>query len=499
MWNEVIDVGLTRNPTSREILRLAILWMSCLLAAHAYAAVQDRSSPPLSLGPITFIVRDGTSLPAEQGFIKVPENRGKPGSRSIELHFVRFRATGARPGSPIVFLAGGPGGSGIAAARGLFPLFAAMREFGDVIALDQRGSGLSNSTPECVTHHGIAIDAPFDFEMFVKESEQAAAECAVFWRQQGIDLSGYTALESARDLEDLRRALGTDKISLWGISYGSRLALTALREMPGKIERAVLASVEPPQATIKLPASLDAHLARIQAVIEGDAAAAKAWPDVASMIRRVNRKLDEQPLPVAAPDGKGGTVSFTLGGAEMRMLAGGGLVDPGNAAQFIPFVAAIDSGGTPPLSVLSVLLRMRQGIDPLRFDVMAAMDYTAGISAERLAQVKRQASKSIFGDYQSYEQQVLQAFGLSDLGEAHRAPVASEVPALVLTGTLDGRYDPDDENEALKRFTQLSRVMVVNGGHNLLGQSPAVTEVILKFMRGEAVPPSITLPSPVFR
>ena len=462
------------------------------------AAVQERPAPPVTFTPVTVTGRDGTSVAAEQGVMRVPENRSRAGGRIIELHFLRFKATGQQPGSPIVFLAGGPGGSGIATARGQLPLFTAMREFGDVIALDQRGSGLSNSTPECMSNRRIPVNAPFDFGVFVAESEAAATECATFWRQQGVDVAAYNAVESAHDLDDLRRALGADKITLWGISYGSRLGLTALRELPGRIDRAILASVEPPHVTIKLPASLDAQLVRLQAIIDADPAAAKTYPDIAALMRRVARTLDQRPLPVELPDGKGGAVSFSLSGSELRMLAGGGLGDPGNAAQFIPFVAAIDAGRMPTAPLLSMVLRMRQGLDPMRLDVMAAMDYTAGISPARLAVVEQQAATSILGDHQSYEQRVLKALGLTDLGEAYRAPVHSDVLTLVLTGTLDGRHDARDEDEALRGLTRLTRVTVVNGGHNLLGQSPAITNVMQEFMRGRRVPSSVLLPPPVF-
>ena len=73
---------------------------------------------------------------AEFGTLLVPENRSNPESNLIELAFVRFKSTAKNPGPPIVYLAGGPGGSGIFAAKGSrFPLFMALREIGDVIVI----------------------------------------------------------------------------------------------------------------------------------------------------------------------------------------------------------------------------------------------------------------------------------------------------------------------------------------------------------------------------
>ena len=99
---------------------------------------------------IMFAAQSGEKVEAFEGSFSVPENRSNTKSRMLTLHYVRFPSTAKKPGSPIIYLAGGPGGSGIdTAKRERLPLFMAMREFGDVIALDQRGTGASNDLPNC--------------------------------------------------------------------------------------------------------------------------------------------------------------------------------------------------------------------------------------------------------------------------------------------------------------------------------------------------------------
>src|SRR4051812_49221940 len=108
--------------------------------------------------PHLFEAADGTKVEAELGRLPVPQNRSKPSGRQIELAFVRFRSTTAIPGPPIVYLAGGPGGSGIATASGpRFHQFMAMREVADVIALDQRGVGLSKPNLEYLEPLGYPL------------------------------------------------------------------------------------------------------------------------------------------------------------------------------------------------------------------------------------------------------------------------------------------------------------------------------------------------------
>ena len=119
------------------------LLLSAGLLASPLASQRAPVSPPsLTVTPYAFKAPDGSTIDAELGAFEVPERRANPASRRITLRFVRFRSTAAKPGAPIVYLAGGPGASGIRTAAGpRFPLFMALRALGDVIALDQRGVG----------------------------------------------------------------------------------------------------------------------------------------------------------------------------------------------------------------------------------------------------------------------------------------------------------------------------------------------------------------------
>src|SRR6185436_15476081 len=132
-----------------------------ILAAVVLAATIHAA--PATFKPHEYVAADGTKIAAEMGEFSVPENRTKPNSRTIKLRFVRFKSTSPNPGNPIVYLAGGPGGSGIESARGTrFPLFMALREFGDVIALDQRGINESEPDMRCTETYMIPPGEPVD-------------------------------------------------------------------------------------------------------------------------------------------------------------------------------------------------------------------------------------------------------------------------------------------------------------------------------------------------
>lgn len=150
--------------------------------------------------PHRFVPEEGEAVDAELGVLAVPENRDAAESRLIDLHFVRFKSTSKTPGSPIVYLAGGPGGSGISTAKGRrFPLFMALRAHADVIAFDQRGTGLSNSVPTCEFPERPPFDRPAERAWVGEYLERQARHCAAFWAEQGIDLDGYDTAQSADD------------------------------------------------------------------------------------------------------------------------------------------------------------------------------------------------------------------------------------------------------------------------------------------------------------
>src|SRR5262245_45649790 len=165
--------------------------------------------------------------PADLQKLTVLEDRGKPDGRKIELAYVRLKSTASQPGSPIVYLDGGPGGSGIGLYRidEYRAMFDALRAAGDVILLSQRGTGFS--TPR-LTCSGSGGTVPTDVFLSAQRMTEILAPriiaCAGEWRGKGVDLAAYNTEASADDLEDLRKALGVPKISLFGFSYGTHLA-----------------------------------------------------------------------------------------------------------------------------------------------------------------------------------------------------------------------------------------------------------------------------------
>lgn len=456
----------------------------------------------LSVEAIQFETADGQRVEAEQGRFEVPLHHDRPGGPKTTLAFVRFPATGENPGPPIVYLAGGPGGSGIATARGRrFPLFMALREFGDVIAFDQRGTGDSEPPPPCVASKTrYTADQPLTRERFIPYAIGVAQRCVEDWADRGVDLSAYNTWESAGDLEVLRDALGADKLTLWGISYGTHLALAAVKRLGDeKINRAILASAEGLDQTVKLPRHWDGYLGRLAGEVAADPKASQVFPDIVGTLRGVLADLEREPVKVKVmpPTPDSAPVELALGPAGIRFLLAGMGKNPDSAARIPAFVYGMAAGN------FSIAAQQLYGFiyaRPMRLHAMPlAMDYASGISSERLATVREQARTALMGDVLNYPMpHFAGALAIPVLADEFRAPFSSEVPALVLTGTLDGRTFPEAHAEVLAQFTNGRQLIIENAGHDLFMVSLAVTEAIVAFMRGETPPGRLTVEPPEF-
>jgi pimeloyl-ACP methyl ester carboxylesterase len=454
------------------------------LAVFATLAGAPAAAGSLKIEPASFKLADGSQLPVERGTFSVPEDRRDPSSRRIEIGFIRFKSTNPRPGAPIVYLAGGPGGSGIATARGpRQPVFLALRAVADVIALDQRGVGLSNHIPPCTARRKLDPAEPLTEASLTAYYRETLDRCLGEWTAAGVAVNGYTTEQNADDLEDLRRALGARKIDLWGISYGTHLAFAAMRRHPQSIGRVALASAEGMSQTVKLPAHLDATFARIE----------RFAPGLTARMRRVHRKYDSAPRTFTVPQG---SLSFRVDSFPLRMMAGILPKNPDGIARLADAYQALEGDQTQALAPLVWGYFFK---DPVTMSGMPElMDIASGITDERLALVRRQAASSLIGTATNFPMPQLRGAvpGL-DLGDGFRREISSNIPVLLLSGDLDVRTPLEEQAAATAGLKRLHRIVVRNGGHDLFEAHPQVPAILADFFSGRKVAVAeLTLPPP---
>lgn len=432
--------------------------------------------------PFKFEVEIKKEIEAEKFQIEVPENRSDSQSRMISLSFIKLESRAINPGSPIVYLAGGPGGSGTSAMKGQrWIMFDKLRDIADVIILDQRGTGLSSPLPRCEASTIIPADSATSRQNFIRWHKEASKECLDFWEKKGIDIKGYNTWESASDIEAVRKALGVDRLSLLGISYGTHLALATLKKYPEKIDRLVLASAEGLDQTVKLPSRTDAYFDRIQAIIDADPDAKANFPDVKNLIQGVLDSVEKNPIHMQVDDDP--EFYHTLGKFEMQRITSYMIADPKYLPSLLNGYLEASKGN---FNWFKNYLDWYVRDNSISFNGMAlAMDLASGISDERLAQVNQEAQTALLGDATNFPMPHLRGvIDDIDLGEDFRGSFTSERPILIISGTLDGRTYPEAHRAIAQNFTNSKILTVKNAGHNLFFSHEKLIESIANFFEG---------------
>lgn len=227
------------------------------------------------------------------GTLTVPEDRSNPDSPLIDLAVAIFHATNkrARP-DPILYLEGGPGGSALISPD--FWIDSPLRKARDLIVFDQRGTGYSQPALTCPPAEEVPGKALDSYQAEV----ETAKSCHAFWEAEGINLAAYNSAESASDVADLRVALGIERWNLYGISYGTRLALTVLRDHPEGVRSVVIDSVYPPNidAYSEQPQNNADAILLLLDECKRDKACKKAFPQVEEHLYELIDRLNESPF-----------------------------------------------------------------------------------------------------------------------------------------------------------------------------------------------------------
>jgi len=193
-----------------------IAWLVWALAGFGRPDKSQSSGSPLSLSPCNL---PGVSGPARCGTYEVFEDRAAKSGRKIKLHLVVLSATDHAPASDAVFVFhGGPGAPAtdlVYEAAGFGPL-GGLRNSHDLVFVDQRGTGSSNGL------HCDIGDDPEDLQVFFGELFPVEKIRACRQKLEAVaDLRLYTTAIAMDDLDEIRAALGYEKIDLVGSSYGT--------------------------------------------------------------------------------------------------------------------------------------------------------------------------------------------------------------------------------------------------------------------------------------
>jgi pimeloyl-ACP methyl ester carboxylesterase len=487
-------------------------FLACLLSFPAFAQQPHRGE--LKFEPFALVTFDGQSHPAELGHLSVPENRGtrknnndkndknkkdknKSSARLIQIAFIRLKSSATHTAAPIVFLAGGPGipGSGISRVPVYYELFEKLRQVADVILLDQRGSGMSSpNLNDCPASGDFPADAFANRQKFVDALAHATSKCSEYWRKKAVDVTAYNTEENADDIDDLRQALGAEKISLLGHSYGTELGLAVIRRHGAVVERAALAGAEGPGDHDTTPSVSDLQLQKISDLVASSANVGqgkekeKAAPDLVSLFRQDRELLQKQPASITIVAKKSNQpVNLTVGSVALEFFARQMLAD-GRSVGSPP--ALLQSVSARDYSLLQGKLEgLYNGLDSGITLMGRTMDCSGATPAARLPQIENEARASLFNEVSRIDVQpeVCQAaIGAFTLDPQYFASLYSLTPTLFLNGSLDANTPPMKAEHMRWGFPHSTYIVIENGFHETLPDDD-VQAVVVDFFKGQDV------------
>ena len=455
--------------------------LSCVLALGAtVAAPFTAAQPGLDLADCRL---DGVPVPARCGTLAVFEDRAAGAGRTIDLNIVVLPAVSDNPEpDPLFFLAGGPGQAATEVAGPMLPLLADVRRTRDLVFVDQRGTGGSGPLTCAFFERDAEEDAVSESLQFDTLPLDELREC-LEEVETLADPRQYTTPVAMDDLDDVRAALGYERINLYGGSYGTRAGLIYMRRHPERVRAAVLDGLAP--VSMRLPSSINVDAHRALDLLFADCAADRgcreAFPDLPRTFARVIADLEANPRVLDTTHPRTGEpFELTLTASS---FAGGlrGILYSPTLASLMPWTVARAAAGdfAPYLAQIVPLTDSGAILDlGMFFSIVCAEDVSRLADGE----AGRLAADGMLGRLLiEIATDACTVWPAADLPADYFEPVRSDAPTLLLSGNLDPVTPPRWGEQVLGDLSNARHLVAPGAGHGVVARGCA-GDVIAEFI-----------------
>ncbi|TIO51610.1 MAG: alpha/beta hydrolase [Mesorhizobium sp.] len=416
------------------------------------------------------------------GTLNVPENRRKKDGPEIVLSVVVFEPDRERH-EPVVFLTGGPGQPTEIGNRDEIDEW---WEFISgqswmigrrVIVADQRGIGKSTPALDCSQYfkpdHWNGILSDIDVEVsFGKLKKDEVLACRTALIAKGVDLDAYNTEENAQDINDLRIALGIEKWVLYGVSYGTRLALEVMNQHPEGISASILDSVVP--LDVNYLDEDGPNLERSLKILERDCQRANScMTGVSHTVQVIARQFDRQPLLLRSTD-KEARYTY-VSGADFLEIIFGMLYDRDAIVTLPELIERTYKQDFRPLTEIL--------FEPDDLEISQGMDFSVSCSDSGLPDMSGKQDRYWAKWVELSDYSWACPLWILENGPTSQHPSRrTDIPTLLLSGEYDPATPTEWANHAAKTLP-FGQVVVFRGiGHDVIDSDPCGSQVVADFL-----------------
>lgn len=441
-----------------------LILVALLISLQCASTVRQNVAKQLALSDCQ---PQGVKGPAKCGTLEVYENRATKKGRMIGLNILVLPATGdRREPDPFVYFAGGPGSAATEDAQGIADAFKQVREHRDLLFVDQRGTGKSHPL-DCSLYNPKDLQSYLGYFFPLEDIRKCRPEL-----EAQADLTLYTTDIAIDDMDEVRAALGYERLNLFGASYGTRAALTYLKRYPKRVRTAMLQGVSPPNSYMPsdFPLGNERALQGILAECAADEACNAAFPNLKDETKSLLAQLIKGPVDVEVQKPNISErvkvkLSRDLAAEAIRYM----LYNPVAASRVPLTIHLAAQGNFAPLTEAAIRYRrllVSTGSNGMYLSVTCAED----LPWIKPGEGERMAANTFLGDYRLRQQRELCAlWPRATIAKDYGDPVRSDVPVLILTGELDPVTPPSNGDAVAKTLKNSLHIVVPHGAHGLGG------------------------------
>lgn len=424
----------------------------------------------------------GGSVAARCGWLSVPENRQQPTGEQVRLHVAVIPSLRLEPaGDPLFVLSGGPGQAASDFYISIAPALGRVRRDRDIVLVDQRGTGRSKR---------LDCTFPDESDITYTDPRQLRELTRACLDKLPGDPRFYTTSVAVRDLDEVRAALGYQKLDLYGVSYGTRVAQHYMRRYPQRVRVAILDGVVPPQLGLGPDIALDAQAAIDKAFARcaSDEDCKRAFPNIAETFATLRARVEKQPVALSIPDPLSAEpIQARLGAPELsaavRLLS-----YSDETLSTLPLLIHEAETGQPQ-AIAAQYLMIKRSLDTqfaygMHFAVVCSED--APRWEQRAVPRSELAGTYIGESFMTSMRTICEQWPRGPVDEDFGKPLTSAIPTLVLSGGNDP-VTPARYGEQILPGLANSKHLVLDGqGHGQIAIG-CMPRVVAEFIAAGSV------------